>query len=344
MAASPLTIIGNEGSPYSRKMRAVLRYRNIPHRWVVGQGPEYVAPPKVPVEMIPVLVWHDASGAMVESMVDSTPQIERLEREHSDRSLRHPDAALGFLDALIEDYADEWVSKLMFHYRWADADGVAWARGHLIRQINPHLADAAIEKMGSWFAQRQIGRLEVVGCGEATAPLMQAAYLRLLALLDALIRARPFLFGERPAAADFALCGQLAQLCLYDPGAARIAHARAPRVVAWTQRLEDLSGWTVRDSQWLDRTAALPALQPLLDEMGATYVPYLLANAAAKQAGQAVVACEIQGTRWQQKPVSYQLKCLNWLRQHFAGLSAEDQRWLRQALASSGVDALLADA
>lgn len=343
MAAQPLTLIGNEGSPYSRKMRAVLRYRQIAHRWVVGQGPEYIAPPKVAVEMIPVLVWHDDQGAMVESMVDSTPQIERLEQEHAQRSLRHPDPALAFLDALIEDYADEWVSKIMFHYRWADADGIAWARGHLVRQINPSLAAAAIEKMGSWFAQRQIDRLELVGAGAATTPLMRACYARLLALLDALIATRPFLFGARPSAADFALCGQLTQLCLYDPGAARIAQATAPRVVAWTQRLEDLSGWQVNETQWLTRAEALPALQALLDEMGATYVPYLLANAAAKLAAQPQVDCDIEGARWQQKPVSYQLKCLGWLRQHFARLGGGEQAWLRQALAPGGCDALLAD-
>lgn len=342
-APNPLTLIGNEGSPYSRKMRAVLRYRNIPHRWVVGQGPEYLAPPKVAVEMIPVLVWHDDAGAMVESMVDSTPQIERLEREYVERSLRHPDPALAFLAALIEDYADEWCSKLMFHYRWADADGVAWAGQHLIRQINPSMAAAAVEKTGHWFASRQIGRLDLVGAGAATAPLMRASYARLLILLDALVATRPFLFGARPSAADFALCGQLTQLCLYDPGAVRIAQTTGPRVVAWTQRLEDLSGWRVEPSQWLDRTAALPALAPLLIEMGATYVPYLLANAAARAAGHSVVDCDIQRVRWQQKPVSYQLKCLNWLRAHFAGLTAADQHWLRSVLAPSACSALLAD-
>jgi glutathione S-transferase len=264
-----------------------------------------------------------------------------LEKEFAARSLRPADPALGFLDALIEDFADEWCSKIMFHYRWADAEGAAWARGHLIRQINPSLDSAAVEKMGSWFAQRQIGRLDLVGCGVATAPLMQAAYLRLLALVDALVATRPFLFGARPAAADFALGGQLAQLALYDPSSAQLAHQQAPRVVAWVQRLEDLSGWQVKDTQWLDRERAIPALRPLLAELGATYAPYLLANAAAKLAGAATVDCVVQGVSWSQKPVSYQLKCLQWLRQHFARLSAADQDWVRQQLVLAGAEALL---
>ena len=104
---TPLTLIGHEASPYSRKMRAVLRYRRILHRWMVRFGPAYEAPPPVPVDVIPILVWHDAKGAMTESMIDSTPQIARLEREFSARSLRPPDPVTAWLDALIEDFADE---------------------------------------------------------------------------------------------------------------------------------------------------------------------------------------------------------------------------------------------
>ncbi len=339
----PLSLIGNEGSPYSRKMRAVLRYRRIPHVWVVGQGPEYLPPPKVPVAVIPVLVWHDETGAMRESMVDSTPQIARLEREFADRSLRQPDAALEFLSALIEDYADEWVTKLMFHYRWNDAAGIAWAREHLIRQINPSTQGSAVAQFSAWFGTRQIDRRTMVGSSELTRPLLEASYQRLLALLDTLLESRNFLFGQRPSAADFGLYGQLTQLCLFDPTSARIACQQAPRVVAWTQRLEDLSGWRLTQGQWLPRAAALPALLPLLVEIGSTYVPFLLANAAAKAAGSQQMDCMIHGTRWQQNVFPYQVKCLNSLREHFASLSSADQQWLRQTLAASRCTALFAD-
>lgn len=113
-----LVIRGAHSSPYSRKMRAVLRYRHIPHEWVV-RGSAYDDVPQASVPVIPVLAWRDGAGEYHDVMADSSPQITRLESMYDGRSIVPVDPATAFVDFLLEGVADEWVSKMMYlyHYR-----------------------------------------------------------------------------------------------------------------------------------------------------------------------------------------------------------------------------------
>ncbi len=110
MADHRLVLAGGYESPYTRKMRAVLRYRHIPFRWVLRDS-KWDDLAEVPVRIVPVIVFPDADGrcdeGRGEAMVDSSPQIMRLEREYGGRSVVPGDPALAFIDALIEDFADE---------------------------------------------------------------------------------------------------------------------------------------------------------------------------------------------------------------------------------------------
>ena len=76
----PLVLAGQYGSPYTLKMRAVLRYRHIPFRWVLRDS-EWDDIPKPPVPLIPVIVYPNEDGSHGEATVDSSPQIMRLEGE-----------------------------------------------------------------------------------------------------------------------------------------------------------------------------------------------------------------------------------------------------------------------
>jgi glutathione S-transferase len=335
-----LKLVGAYASPYTRKMRAVLRYRRIPFRWIVRGSRDDVGIPSVPVALIPVLVLPGPEGDT--AMIDSTFQIRRLESRDAARSVIPTDPALAFLDALVEDYADEWLTKAMYHYRWAYAADAAKASRVLPCDQQLDLPADALARGAEAFADRQIGRLSVVGSNETTGPVIEASYRRLLALLDAHLRTSPFLFGRRPGAGDFGLFGQHSQLVGFDPTSAAVAAELAPRVIAWVNRLDDLGWLEVTDDGWSTREASRAALAPFFAEIGRVYAPFLLANADALASGKKQVECRIDGKPWVQPPFPYQLKCLRSLREQHAALAAADRACVDATLADTGCAALFA--
>jgi glutathione S-transferase len=333
----PLFLVGGYSSPYSRKMRAALRYRRIPHRWMLKGSPEAAGLPKPATDLIPVLVFPDAPD---EANIDSTPLIRRLERDWSQRSVIPPDPAVAWLDALLEDYADEWLTKAMFHYRWAYPSSAAKADRVTVLEHYPEVQGTDLAELAEAFSRRQIARLEVVGSSQATAPVIETSYRRLLELLDDLLARAPFVMGRRPGSSDFGLFGQLSQLVLFDPSSVEIAAAEAPRIIAWVHRVEDLSWLEVEHDDWIDRGGAAEDLRPLLVEIGRVYVPFLIANETAISGNLDRVECEIDGTLWTQRPFKYQAKCLRRLREAFGALAEGDRSWVEGTLAGTGCERL----
>ncbi|HUI28053.1 MAG TPA: glutathione S-transferase N-terminal domain-containing protein [Candidatus Kryptonia bacterium] len=341
MIDRPLRIVGAPGSPYSRKLRAVLRYRRIPYAWINQGSPETRGLPQPRVQLLPQLILPGPDGAL-EARTDSTPLIRELEKRYPGRSVIPPDGALAFIDALLEDYADEWLTKAMFHYRWAFAADVANAAAILPRWFRTNQPESDAVANGKMFAERQIGRLAVVGSNEITAPVIEESYRRLLELLDAQLTHSRFVLGDRPATSDFGFFGQLTQLVGFDPTPAAIARQQAPRVVAWVDVTEDLSGLEPDERDWTPRDAVPDTLRALLAEVGRVYVPFLLANAAALERGADKVECVIDGRQWTQRAFPYQGKCLRWLRAGYVALTRDDRAAVDALLAGTGCASLFA--
>jgi glutathione S-transferase len=333
----PVEIIGAPGSPYSRKMRSLLRYRRIDHHWRVRGSRDCPPDPDVPVALIPILIFPDGKA-----MVDSSFQIRKLESLYEGRSVIPEDPGVAFLDYLIEDYADEWLTKPMFHYRWAYQADIEKSASILPRWSKIDAPEDKIQQLSKIFASRQIGRLGVVGSNEQTGALIETSYRRLLRALDTRLSNDPFIMGSRPGTCDFGIFGQLTQLVLFDPTPAAVALEESPRVFAWCDIMEDLSGIEPRDADWVDRDAAAQKLGGLLTEIGRYYTPFLLGNADALERGADRVECTIDGEKWTQKPFPYQGKCLRWLREAHAALTDGDRAWVDGVLAGTGCEALLA--
>ena len=334
--SEPLQMVGVVGSPYSRKLRALLRYRRIPYLWHSPGTPEQQALPPPPLPLLPQLVFPKAGR--LENTSDTTFQLRRLEREYRGRSAVPSDSALAFIDLLIEDYADEWVTKMMYHYRWAvDAENAS----RILPRWNLAVPEKFAEAFPAGFGQRQIDRLALIGSNPTTGPVIEANYRELLETLEQHFRTHRFLMGGRPGTCDFALHGQLTQLVQVEPTPQALAREIAPRVVTWCDVMEDLSGISVDEKVWVSRNALPDTFRRLLDAIGRSYVPFLLANAEALASGADRVECSVAGAAWTQPPFKYQGKCLEWLRAAYAELTPADREAVDGILAGTGCERLL---
>ncbi len=339
----PILLAGVPGSPYSRKMRAVLRYRQIPHRFLSAHTTAVKGLPPTPRPLLPGM-WLPEGDDGWTAVSDSTFQMAELEQLYPERSLRPVDGGIAFIDDLIEDYGDEWVTKPMFFYRWGIDENVDHAC-NVLPLWNIGVPDAFVEQFRGSFGQRQIDRLSGVVTGdlEVCGPIIMQSYERLLAILRDRLAASRFVLGERPGAGDFGLYGQLTQLVGVEPTSMAAARAIAPRVMSWVDVVEDLSGLEVSgDAGWDGRDAVREGLRDLLVEIGRTYVPFMLANAAAVDAGDERMECEIDGQKYWQKSFGYQRKCVGWLREKYAALADDDRAFVDATLAGTGCEALVA--
>ncbi len=337
----PLRLKGAPGSPYTRKMLAYMRYRHIRYELLVGdQAADELGLPKPKVELLPTFYLPGDSG-VVEAVVDSTPLIRRFETEFAGRAVLPPNPVLGFLNYLIEDYSDEWLTKSMFHYRWYyDAD-IKKAGDILPLWRGLNMNQEQHEKISAFIAERQISRLYVVGSNDVTAPVIEDSYRRFLGIFDTLIEKQTFVFGSRPSAADFGIYAQLTQLAKFDPTPMEICLRDAPRVFAWTDVVDDLRGQVCRDDGWMSVEDVTEMLGPLITEIGRTYVPSLLANAKALQAGEKQWQTTIDGKPWEQPTFPYQGRCLGWINEEYQNLDESSKQQVDLILAGTGCEELI---
>ena len=141
------TLYGAPGSPYTCKIRALLRYRRIPFvfkNYAPGmtraglteeesQELEAVRPQVIPILRLPPQPYLTTS-----LLVDSTPMIYRLESLNGgERGVVPPDPVAALCAHLIEDFCDEWLTKVMFWGRWEQEIDQRRASAWLAATITP---------------------------------------------------------------------------------------------------------------------------------------------------------------------------------------------------------------
>lgn len=310
-------VFGNELSPYSVKVRSYFRYKHIPHEWVIRNSQteaEFQQYAKLP--LIPLVVTPDGNGIQ-----DSTPILEHFETLYPEPSIHPSNPALAFLSALIEEYGDEWGNKPMFHYRWWYEPDQQSGAERIARSMMPGLSDPELAGAIEMVKGRMIPRLKFVGSCAETKDQIEGSFRRQLGILDAHLARRKYLFGARPAFADFGLYAQLYQ-CSSDPTPGGIMRASAPNVLAWVERMLHPGN----DGGFETWDALGPTLMPLLrDEIGAVFFPWTTANAKALAAGQKEFSMTLAGKPYTQETQKYHAKSFGALRARYAALADKSE-------------------
>jgi glutathione S-transferase len=306
-------IFGVELSPYSVKVRSWFRYKGIPHQWIIRNAAaqaEYQKYAKLPI--VPLVVTPSNEGIQ-----DSTPIIERLEPLHPQPSIHPSEPVAAFISALLEEFGDEWGNKWMFHYRWAREVDQLSSAGRLARAMMPDAPEQEVLARTQDVRARMVDRVWFVGSNAQTAPQIEDSFCDTIAILERHLTARPYLFGGRPAFADFGLWGQLYNAWT-DPTPGALIGGRTPNLLAWIHRML----WPRAEGEFEPWSKLEPTLMPLLErQVGRLFMPWTIANAEALAASREEFTVELGGRAWTQKPQKYHAKSLVALRQKYAALA-----------------------
>jgi glutathione S-transferase len=255
-------------SYFTRKMTAYLDYKGIP--WLfcrfAGVSPEAMAagwPGGVPPVQTP-------DG---EFMWDSTAMIHHLELRYPEPAVLPPDPVQRFLCYVLEDVADEWLYRVAVGSRWyfdenAGVGGFELARDIAVRAPLP--CDQAYAMVRAHVR----GSCPPLGVTEETIHAWIDEVLKpWLRVLSAHLAQQPYLFGERPSLADFALFGGNAAHFINDPLCRRWTDAEGPEVVRHTHRLFEPQSEAF--GEWSPASEPPETLIAVLADLGRLYLPWV---------------------------------------------------------------------
>ena len=287
-------IYGAELSPYSVKIRAYFRYKEIPHKWIIRDqksNTEYKKFAKLPI--VPLVVTPEKRG-----LQDSTPIIKMMEQQYQNNPVLPAEMHTAFVARILEEYADEWLNKAMFHYRWRYEDDQMSASERFVELMIPVWANkipllnrVLKRKFAATIRKRMISRLWVVGSNTNTESQIEQSLNIFLHLSELHLQDRPYFFGFRPSIADFGIWGQVYNMWT-DPTVGQVIESSHPETLKWIKRMlhpkpeGEFEPW-----ESLEAT-----LMPILKkELADVFMPWLEANNKALTTGEKELSLKIKG-------------------------------------------------
>ncbi|MFC7292480.1 glutathione S-transferase family protein [Hirschia litorea] len=310
-------LFGAETSAFSIKLRSYMRYKGLPHEWLARTSETESTLKEVSrFSTLPVLVT--AGGFAVH---DTTPTIEALEADSPTPETIPEDAISAFLAAVMEDYADLWLSKAVMQYRWGRKKDQKEAAARALDEYfvgeekpenRKELIQDSIERMATLFPS--------MGLNAEMGSVVEKSFKRFVKLLNAHLEKHLYIFGGRPSIADFGLAAQLTQL-MKDPTPAKIIEKDGPFVKAWCEFMDDPKP----NGPFEPLEDLMATLGPIFKkEIGVTFLPWAAANLEASLSRQDEVTVTLGKEEVTHAPLRSAARSFKDVRRKFSGRDDEE--------------------
>lgn len=283
--SSGYVLHGAPVSLFTRKLEAALDFSGVPYRNErkgTRDGSDLEA--RAGTHQIPVLVTPENW-----ILADTTPIIELIGARYPQRSMV-PTGLQGLLVHVVEEILDEWVARVMVHYRWhypenthdvlVNAFGLSLTAEEAVRHPAAQWGPRACRATGTELIEHQ--------------QAAEQEYIGLLEVLEEQLGTTSYALGSRPCAVDCMLLGGLRAHTNQDPIPDL---SRFTRVLEWNSQPAD--GWNGEGAlpEFPETTAFAEHILGLGRDH---YAGFLLGNAQALEDGQKAFVVDTYGT-----PCSY---------------------------------------
>lgn len=333
------TIYGVTPSYFTQKGIALLRFKELTFqfRWKDVTVREELEK-RAGSRLIPVVVTGEG-----EYLWDTTPIAFFLDERYPEGQMLPQTPRQRIVARVLEDYLDEWVTRMVIHFRWFNeedtlASGVAMARelvgvtadeDDLTHEERAQI-EGVLAGMITW-GRKTCGD---VGAGEDQMQQIHAEFARFLTCLEMHFRENDFLLGSRPSLGDFTLWGGLEAHFLFDPTPRALIESVAPALLAFHDRMQKTT--CSNPGEWMADDKLPDMLMPLLQLVGSTFMKWLPHNRRALETEATTFDVDLGSGPISFKPRKYSEKCRAEIAAEIAALSDDDRASVEAILCPVG--------
>ena len=270
------TLYGSEVSLFTGKIRAYLRYKQLPFEEVLSTVRVYkkIIRPNTGVMFIPVVKTPDQ-----QYLQDTARIVDFIEQNTSDRGIIPSGPAQQLVSELFALWGDEWLVIPAMHYRWNKKANFPFIYEEFGRVVSPKLPAFVRRYFGRKLASKFKGFVPMLGITNATIPSIEDWYENtVLHHLNLHFAEHDYLLGSRACVGDLGLMGPLYAHLYRDPAPRELMKTLAPNVVAWVERMNRTN---VNVGEYISNDVIPTTLMPLLKDMFKQQWPVLMSTARA---------------------------------------------------------------